>query len=175
MQEWLTRPREWPAKYTQSHPAWAAVASQTVIAEALMWLDWGIELGFFPEDTGATVSTSQLAAFRQALAVVSTEPAYTLTVPAWGRSSTDETDLRGEAPGRRGGSAAPASLHAHFQHLAMLAASFAKQDPAAIMLTTITLERPLGRVSFYERPAVVAQLTGAQVGAALAPWDELIN
>jgi hypothetical protein len=166
LREWFTHQVEWPAEYAKSHPdACTELAPQTIAVEALLWLRWGVELGLFPSDSLAILAESQQTELGHAVSIVANESAYKLPVGA-------TSDPGADALVAQGGYARAESLHPHFQHLAMMAARFANQDPATMMLATITVERPAGKFSYYELPKVVAKLSAADVAAALEPWRD---
>jgi len=169
--EWLAAHSEPLTPAVRSHPPqWVALASHATIAEAHVWLDWGIELGAFPPDP--PFAPAQQTMLADAVAQISDEPAYGFFNPLLAEllddrnasaQRIDALDDRGHATG---------ALHSHFQQLWRLAAAFARQRPASIMLATIRLEPQKGRFSFYETPSAVGTLTGDHVGAVLAANDQ---
>jgi hypothetical protein len=168
--EWLA-PRTESPYAAQSHPAeWLASASNAAIAEAHVWLDWGIELGVFPPDP--PLFAEQQAMLAEAMVLIAQEPAYRFSSPLLAELADARARAVQRSDAADDGDAATPSLQAYFQQLWQLAAAFARQRPASIMLATITLEPQKGRFSFYETPNAVAALTSDDVAAVLAWSDE---
>jgi hypothetical protein len=170
--------REWPMLATDQRletvqsisQEWHTYAAHAAIAEAYLWLEWGVELGFFPRELAMALTAPQQTAFREALQIVSNEGKYQFSYRRFDNAHSETNSRRDDA--RRGPDLEPESLQVHFQQLSRLAAAFAGRRPAATMLATITLERPLGRFAFYEHPGIVGKLTGEQIGAVLSAPDE---
>lgn len=152
-------PQEWANAAPSDIRPWHALAAQAAIAEAHRWLEWGVALRFFPDDSPRLIRADQQMMLRHAVSLIANEDAYRFNFPA----GLQQHAVVADTP-----ECAMTSLYPHFQQLMRLAAAFAKQRPAATMLVSIMLDRSPGRFSFYELPSVLGRLTGDDIGAVLS-------